>query len=46
MQDWKLDGGTDRKPVGDQLLKIIIRPAPINGYMELRQSWEKAGKRT
>lgn len=45
MQDWclKLDGGTDRKPLGIfaiQPLKITIRPAPINGYMKL-----KLGKR-
>lgn len=29
-----------------QLIRIIIRPGPKNGYMELHQSWEKAGKGT
>lgn len=29
-----------------QLVRIIIRPGPKNGYMELHQSWEKAGKGT
>ncbi|KAI1236427.1 hypothetical protein IHE44_0001719 [Lamprotornis superbus] len=29
-----------------QPLKIKIRPEPINGYVKLHQSWEKAGKGT